>query len=1021
MGSTSFTIRLCAVVLLSDLSFALQAPPCAPTACPITELIAAHTSGAPRCVAWSADGRIAFIATGAAVTILDVSAPAVYRELGVVETPDAAASALLLDELSEPGTPRLFMACDNLGLWVIDLCPALFAPTPAPCTNLAARRIDVAGVLPVAKRCVDLAIVQNNATAGRPVLCALFASLNNVHLPGIGPTELRTYKIEPVATPPLTTAQQFPAYLSHTFVSAPTDNAKAVGSALASDPDDPSSLYVAVGAAGVYRIGLGTTLTESSLPLPNCVTCAPGGDFIADVVLYDAPGSSTNVLYACSDELGLLEWVLPATAAPVVVSALKLNDPGYPYRLAVSPAGPNQVIVFVSTSERSSYPAGAPAPYLTTGGWQALCTVPGFPVPYAMPSTPANFLNLLVRNFATRRTQLYCNAETLIGATQSELGLWDIDIRRSSTDDWVALAASPFGGIHIGAVHRSQNLVASLVSENYPVCFPAFDGNVAATDSRVVFFGVDETPGGRLETGILRIATTASGERHFETMSGTQTLCGTASVPPPIAVPGCVHEPNPHRPESILGVAHWADAHGREWMLPGMSTVLRHDVNCVALPGAAQTGDPCASASLKWKREFLSPATSSRSAWAPTRMDLAGGSLDLAWWQIPTPLDVDPAYAAAVVDVEADFAGYQHSDISKFNGDVIIALRGASIFGLQVFRRDDLQAYVEGPAGVQTGNGDPKHDLVGNVRFHDVRTHVEFEYPTLVPDPLHPSAMMPGGSPCESITFCPNGVELRNARGLLNSRSHTFRADGKIVTAVAAGWVATSPAPPPSGQPSDCVWQAEYGRPLISLFDVTETMSAAFAEPELLRVGIPQLPAGETGSMWACSSKNFPSSQRRPAGTTYLYAADLSGKLWVFDVSPAVNGIGPLRPRASTPYLPANGPGLPVLPSTPILRPVAVVDFGVLFPDAVDAHGPNCVDVEIIDQFAYCALGRAGVAVVQIQDTVTSAYMTPLVVCVLETPGIAVGLAQRVDENGNDQLLVGDERCGIRLYARPGE
>jgi hypothetical protein len=98
---------------------------------------------------------------------------------------------------------------------------------------------------------------------------------------------------------------------------------------------------------------------------------------------------------------------------------------------------------------------------------------------------------------------------------------------------------------------------------------------------------------------------------------------------------------------------------------------------------------------------------------------------------------------------------------------------------------------------------------------------------------------------------------------------------------------------------------------------------------------------------------------------------------------------------------------------TPVLTPTATLAFDR---DPYDGSPPDVVDVVIEGDYAYLALSRSGVGVVDISDP-----LTPTLVVVLDTPGLAQGLALRRDSLDRPQLLVGDSRAGIRLYGRPGE
>ena len=85
--------------------------------------------------------------------------------------------------------------------------------------------------------------------------------------------------------------------------------------------------------------------------------------------------------------------------------------------------------------------------------------------------------------------------------------------------------------------------------------------------------------------------------------------------------------------------------------------------------------------------------------------------------------------------------------------------------------------------------------------------------------------------------------------------------------------------------------------------------------------------------------------------------------------------------------------------------------------DPYDGLPPNVIDVEIDGTIAYCALGRAGVGLVDI-DITSSQF--PMLVDILETSGVTEGITFRVDEQGNKQMLAGDLSAGMRLWGRPG-
>lgn len=75
----------------------------------------------------------------------------------------------------------------------------------------------------------------------------------------------------------------------------------------------------------------------------------------------------------------------------------------------------------------------------------------------------------------------------------------------------------------------------------------------------------------------------------------------------------------------------------------------------------------------------------------------------------------------------------------------------------------------------------------------------------------------------------------------------------------------------------------------------------------------------------------------------------------------------------------------------------------------------NCIDLELDGDLLYCALGRAGLGVVDIGNPTD-----PVLIHLIDTPGLVEGIAKR-RINNRDQFVVGDTRCGMRLYGRVGE
>lgn len=186
------------------------------------------------------------------------------------------------------------------------------------------------------------------------------------------------------------------------------------------------------------------------------------------------------------------------------------------------------------------------------------------------------------------------------------------------------------------------------------------------------------------------------------------------------------------------------------------------------------------------------------------------------------------------------------------------------------------------------------------------------------------------------------------------------------------------------------------------LYDVTDS-PAEFSLPQAQRQGPPVLRVllgPVNGNAFAVAAKSYPNLSGSP---TFLFVANFSGSMLVYDVSPSVLFAEAPVPQGS-PYLPTR---------TPVVTPSAAIVFAQ---DPYDGVRGNVVDIVIDGDYAYCALARAGVAVVDISNPVV-----PVLLTVLDTPGLAQGIALRQDANGQHQMLVGDSRAGMRLYGRPGQ
>ena len=170
--------------------------------------------------------------------------------------------------------------------------------------------------------------------------------------------------------------------------------------------------------------------------------------------------------------------------------------------------------------------------------------------------------------------------------------------------------------------------------------------------------------------------------------------------------------------------------------------------------------------------------------------------------------------------------------------------------------------------------------------------------------------------------------------------------------------------------------------------------------PVLLRVAV----GPYQGHAFAVRAKEYAD------GKTFVFVADLIGEIHAIDVSGDIL----FSPAATVPYRPI---GCQPSACTPVLTTEASPGSRFQFPrDLIDGYRPNCVDIEIDGDVLYCALARAGVALIDISRPMGAPLnLQPLVI--LETPGLAQGVAFRSTGAGR-QIVVGDSRAGMRLYGR---
>lgn len=392
-------------------------------------------------------------------------------------------------------------------------------------------------------------------------------------------------------------------------------------------------------------------------------------------------------------------------------------------------------------------------------------------------------------------------------------------------------------------------------------------------------------------------------------------------------------------------------------------------------------------------------------------------SLQLQWWQLSQPSAVD---AMASPDLKSESTAYVSAMVVPGGAaglpKLLLGMRHGSRTGLKILRMQEVLSKALASCG-GTGNGQTvilgenlgtPSNPIWDPPFGEPLTHVEFEDPTIAGGPqLDPCLQwVPCGDPGHKVKYLPQ------SRGTV-ARVTDDQGVARWIAVVTTGFVAAHPNPqtpvtnPPITQSPACQWEQDFGSPMAVVFDVTDAADSTPGSPlppaQLLRVLLG--PQGVEGYTWCVRAKTYVAPSPF-AGKTFAFVGDMYGTLWVHDISGGAPGTNQLYPPASNPYRRDPQAG----PSTPTLRPVGHLAFPH---DPMDGSYVNFVDIEIDGDWAYCATGRGGVFVVNISNPTN-----PTTDVVLDTPGLALGVAVRVDAAGNKQLVVGDSLCGMRLYSQ---
>jgi hypothetical protein len=828
---------------------------------------------------------------------------------------------------------------------------------------------------------------------GPPVLFALFAASSDPADSAGGPTELRAY------TWAGSTVTQIAAF---TFASATSP--VEVGTALAIDPADGDSVYVALGKGGIWRADLaGSTLSATEIWDSSTLCFVPSGDtpynpeHVRDIaVVRVATNPPQSVLYAALNYGEVLE--LANLGSPGASCArFTLGPPGYPVRIAaITNAGTSALVALAAQRSPEKYEETT-GPYHVNGFWSDVCLQSGAPDPGA-PDPPLSVTNA--------RIHLYEHDFALAGSGLVQQGVVTFPVSVYGTGDWNSIVLRPGAssttnrmfissrdaGTEVYDIDRTTWQASPIGGAFVGDAFGAGDSLTSFINQGVVEFGYEYSgaitkPKGMVYIDPLTSAITPVPKTEWSPCANDY---------PANPVPNCEVPIDPGLyAGGIFEEAHFLDPNptNREFFVAGRKILERFvpdtvTQTCPTLADCIAPTVPCDPSTFRPNWYLRKRTTPIMTAWRlisllpGSGMPADGPALQPRWWQFETPL-------AAVTttqpeEVRAGAVDYAQSitEVRTTNGvpNVLYLSRAGSSHGVKAVRTIQLVDKAYGSCSQSSpGVGELLTDPVTQLGL-DIRTtltHLELE--------------LNGSTPCIPIVPCLDsaGFHIDGSRQLATNHTDLYQtrdASGAPmwVLAIAAGYPASTVGQVPpghAGQSSSCAWIPFAGRSMLVLVDVTKTGDGVmFASPLVLRVG---LGSGQ-GHAFSVRTKTV-------GRKSYAYVGDILGKLMVYDVTGSN-----LLPLPSQPYVPNT---------------LFLVPFELSLPkDPYDGWEGNCIDMEIVGNFLYCSLGRLGVGIFNLADPAH-----PQLIGVIDTPGIVTGLSTRT-VGSVTQLIVGDSRCGIRVY-----
>lgn len=675
---------------------------------PFTELIAAYPYGVQMSLGVSPDGSRVYVAEGGAIDILDASStpPSNPHSIDQIELPEASLYSIL--HYDYPGNQKrlLFIAGGTSGLWKAVLCPEVFAPPPPPgsqvctcapqsCDRWERTNIDIAeytGI--VRKRCVDVAVVEGNAAAGVPLLCAIFTARSDSP---VGPSELRVYKVKPDFSVVLKFILALPG---------PANHPDAAATALVADPADHDSVYVAVGTAWLYKVDLNT---QTAAPFPS-------GQILPNNQMRDLAVVRTTTqgtfIYASLDSGQIFEYSLLAGTVSQTPLACSFAD-----RIAAVTDGGNNVVVGVALqqingrSQDSSWRpghlwyeeclgVGIPDPNVSPEGWLVYC---------ANPLTPCcNEVRFYRRDTSQSGSQLALfltvprdNVPGLVDPT----GWGTLELRTISPTLVRSYECAIYSATMVREISNPFSISVPQVGQVTQYIGPgngSGDGPVSLRNPGLPHFG---------------------GESRGEVVEKRLYITNPITNPPTRILPmEDIECPRPTLTSdcrfispfggTVFGEANWLAADGvGEWFFTGTRTWKQTTDQCflIDFPDNCYDDSCGTGADRFWTLGALPGGNGNKVGWWLIYMNPAGNpptwsSLNLRWYQIAAPTAANNDERNPLHDIltsQADprtviqVAGSNPPGVTEVTGNTPVLIHGvrfASHWGYKVFRTRDLLA-----------------------------------------------------------------------------------------------------------------------------------------------------------------------------------------------------------------------------------------------------------------------------------------------------------------------------------------